>query len=396
MSRQHPPRKIPKTRTVTPNHLAPLARLGDLEKAEVWVHHVMTEPTAVGNLTAYPVELKRLTLRRAWQIGGYRMLEAAATDDESLVTQAEQAIAQPTVTEDTKTADQLGSDVFDWMQDTSSDVAIPTGFPLIDRMIGQGLRPGDLTAIGGWTNMGKSPLLDGMLLRAAQHGKRVHLYSNEISMIDRTLRLIAMTTGLSVTRMQARELSARDAPVFTQAAGSIPFGITDISQWSAGQVARHMRANRWDLCGLDVLHNMSYEGEAELSAMAQTLAAAARSSGAHLLLACHLNDKRADSATYPRPVLRDIRSSGMIVRLCSNVVLLHRPQHKEPNGEISTSFDGFLHWDKARHGQACTAPVTFVPKRMGFYPAGDLAPTTTVTAGPASTSWSDFKAQSAA
>lgn len=355
-----------------PDRETVLARLSGLPDAERWVDDCLTHPAATGDLRAYAAELKRLTLRRAWREAGFAMIEASENGDEALVAQAEQIIAKPTQTEDTTTAEQLGSDVYDWMQDTSRDVAISTGFPAIDRAIGQGLRPGDITAIGGWTNMGKSPLLDGMLFGAAVNGKRVHLYSNEISMTDRTLRLIARMTGLSMTRMQARDLKAQDATVFAQACSRIPFAITDISQWSAGMVARHIRANKWDLCGLDVLHNMAYEGEAELSAMCQTLAAAVRSSESHLIIGCHLNDKRADSATYPRPVMRDIRSSGMIVRLASNVVLLHREQHKEADGEISTSLDGFLHWDKARHGQPCMAPVTFRPKRMGFFPQGHL------------------------
>lgn len=342
------------------------------EHAEAVVARAVTHAARKYEIPGYVAEMKALALRRQWQHAGHLLLEAAEVGDEKLVAQAEATVAAPTITEDTSDGLELGDAVCRWMGDTSSDVAISTGFPKLDDNIGAGLRPGDLTAIGGWTNMGKSPLADGMLLRAALAGKRAHLYLNEMSKTDRSLRFISMLAGLSMTKMQRRNLNGEEYQRFLDAAGRIPVGMTDSGHWTAEQIARHIRANKWDIACLDVLHNMPYEGESELHRIVSTLANACRASGTHLILVCHLNDKRNDGTLLPRPTLRDVRGSAMIRNLCANVLLLHRPQDKLADGEIVTDTDGFVYADKARHGQPCTAQVQFRPRRMGFFPAGHL------------------------
>ena len=58
---------------------------------------------------------------------------------------------------------------------------VPTGFPSIDRVLGGGVRRGDLVVIGGDVGSGKSALALAMAYRAAEAGHPVAFYSGEMS-----------------------------------------------------------------------------------------------------------------------------------------------------------------------------------------------------------------------
>jgi replicative DNA helicase len=70
--------------------------------------------------------------------------------------------------------------------------AIPTGFPTLDRLLGGGLRRGDLTLICGDVGVGKSALALAIALRAAQSGHAATVFTGESSterVIERALAL---------------------------------------------------------------------------------------------------------------------------------------------------------------------------------------------------------------
>ena len=58
---------------------------------------------------------------------------------------------------------------------------IATGFPSLDRMLGGGLRRGDLIVLGGDVGSGKSALALAVAMRAAQQGLQVTYFSGEMS-----------------------------------------------------------------------------------------------------------------------------------------------------------------------------------------------------------------------
>lgn len=71
---------------------------------------------------------------------------------------------------------------------------IATGFPSIDRILGGGVRRGDLVVLGGETSSGKSALALAMALRAAQEGKSVAYLTGEMSR-ERVLERILAIEG---------------------------------------------------------------------------------------------------------------------------------------------------------------------------------------------------------
>src|SRR5580698_6813366 len=58
---------------------------------------------------------------------------------------------------------------------------VPTGFGTVDKMLGGGLRTGDLVVLGGDVGSGKSALALGIAMRAAMRGSVVRYYSGEMA-----------------------------------------------------------------------------------------------------------------------------------------------------------------------------------------------------------------------
>ena len=69
---------------------------------------------------------------------------------------------------------------------------IPTGFPSLDRMLGGGLRRGDLIVLGGDVASGKSAFALALAMRAAQQEIKVRLFSGEMTserLLERALAI---------------------------------------------------------------------------------------------------------------------------------------------------------------------------------------------------------------
>jgi replicative DNA helicase len=344
-----------------------VAALLGTPRAQEQVTDMLLAASPTGAIKQHALILKDMSRRRGWHYAGAALSEAAATGEESLVARAEKHLAAPTVSDDSTTAVDVGMAVCDFLA-ASGQVGVSTGYPALDNRLGGGLRPGDSTALAAWPAMGKSVITNNILSHATLEGRRAHLYINEMSVVDVGLRQVARMSGIKHSRLVVRDLTQDEHARAQDAASRLPFGITDCSMWTADQIGRHIRAHRWDVCALDLLHNMTYDGEGELHQMVATLAAAARSAGTHLIIVCQLNDKRAVADVLPMPVIRDIRGSGMIKAICANVLLLHREQ-KNDHGVVFTQLDGLVNAAKARHGQQGSVPLRFEPESMRFVAA---------------------------
>lgn len=101
---------------------------------------------------------------------------------------------------------------------------VATGFPSIDRMLGGGVRRGDLLVLGGDVGSGKSALALAMAIRMAQDGARVAFHSGEMT-VERLLeRAISIESRIKVDELREGALG-------------------DLRRSSVGAVALRLRDN---------------------------------------------------------------------------------------------------------------------------------------------------------
>ena len=85
--------------------------------------------------------------------------------------------------------------------------SVVTGFPSLDKILGGGLRRGDLTVIGGDVGSGKSALALAVALRAAQEGAESLFLSGEMT-VERVLeRILAIEARVRVDELRTGSLS---------------------------------------------------------------------------------------------------------------------------------------------------------------------------------------------
>ena len=80
---------------------------------------------------------------------------------------------------------------------------IPTGFPTLDRLLGGGLRRGDLIVLGGDVGTGKSALALAIALRSAEARHAVTYLSGEMSPNRVNERLLAIEGRASIDSERA-------------------------------------------------------------------------------------------------------------------------------------------------------------------------------------------------
>jgi replicative DNA helicase len=88
------------------------------------------------------------------------------------------------------------------VQSPAAAEAVPTGFPSLDRLLGGGLRPGDLTVLTGDTASGKSSLALAMALRAAQLEHVAQFLSGEMTPARVLERALAIEGRVSVDQLR--------------------------------------------------------------------------------------------------------------------------------------------------------------------------------------------------
>lgn len=332
----------------------PAAFVAELEAA-------MPEPASV---SAYARRIRDLHRRRELKLASILLGEAADLGDAERLEQAERLLTRPADAEpSTWSAEQL-AERFAERLDQPAPEAFHWPFSELDIWTGGGLRRKQIVLIGGWTSNGKSVVYDQILECLAEQGLRCHSYINEMSEQERMDRTLARLSGVPFRCVHSRRLSPEQDVAVRKHLTRVKVGLTECAGWTAQEIARHIRWNRWDVAGVDIVHEIAHREERDLAEIAQVLRSAAKSVGCALIACVHLNDNRVTSPQRPVPVLRDVRGSGMLVRGADVVLLVHRDDDQDGVPKRS----GMLLAAKVRNGQPNAMGVVFDPDRMRFLP----------------------------
>jgi replicative DNA helicase len=214
-----------------------------------------------------------------------------------------------------------------WLEE-KPERGLPLPWPQLERAPVR-LRPGHLTVLGGWTSSGKSAMASSLAAHVGHKGGHVVIWDNELTREERWARHVTSQTGVSYNSIVDRDVTPRDVPRVVEALRNLPFGVVDAHGWSAQEIARHVRQVKPALAIVDHYHAMPGVSRTdEADAAVQALVAAAGQAMCHVLLVCQLNQARNDKVGRPAPVLRDLRGTGNLSALPSNVIFVHREEEE--------------------------------------------------------------------
>jgi len=217
-------------------------------------------------------------------------------------------------------------------------VGTPSGFTKLDRLT-SGWQKAELVIIAARPSMGKTAFALSMARNMAiEHGKRVAIFSCEMSSIQLVNRLIISETDLPgdkikngrLTEEEWKQLDTRikklvQAPIFIDDTPAI-----SIFELRA-KCRRLMAQHKLDVVIVDYLQLMSGpensgSREQEVSTISRSLKSIAKELNIPILALSQLNRSVEMRGGTKRPLLSDLRESGAIEQDADMVVFIHRQE----------------------------------------------------------------------
>lgn len=217
-------------------------------------------------------------------------------------------------------------------------VGIPSGFTRLDRLT-SGWQKSELIIIAARPSMGKTALALSMARNmAVDHGKKVVLFSCEMSSIQLVNRLIIAETDISGEKIRNGRLSEEEwkqldtrikklvqADIFIDDTPAI-----SIFELRA-KCRRLMAQHKLDIVIIDYLQLMSGPDNAgsreqEVSNISRSLKSIAKELNVPIIALSQLNRSVEMRGGTKRPLLSDLRESGAIEQDADMVVFIHRQE----------------------------------------------------------------------
>jgi replicative DNA helicase len=253
---------------------------------------------------------------------------------------------------------------------TAPSDALPTGFPSLDRLLGGGLRPGDLVVLGGDVGAGKSSLGLAMAMRLVQAGRAALVVSGEMR-VDRLLeRLLAIEGRTPIDDLRRGALDEVQRATVGAVAMRLREAAPVLQALPAdgldGVAALARAEGRGGLVVVDGLAAFAL-GERpldeELAAAVRRLKAVALEANVALLLTAGLPGFSAERRSA-RPRLDDFGVLGAIKQHADVVLALFREEMYDPGFGVDGATE--LHVLKNRNGQTGYVDLYFYKRWMRF------------------------------
>jgi len=245
---------------------------------------------------------------------------------------------------------------------------IPTGFPSLDRLLGGGLRRGDLIVLGGDVGSGKSAFALAVAMRAAQARNRVAFYSGEMSMDRLHERGLAIEGRVKVDDL--RQGVQNDAARASVGAAAIRmregFPRLDVlSTEGVGPLVEDIRDSRLDLLFVDSLQWLTPGARAadeELAEAVRQLKALAIDEHVAIFTTAQLPHLTARDDR--RPQLDDFGARGAVKHHADVVLALFREDMYDRRREIEGATELLIR--KNRNGSIGYVDLYFYAQWMRF------------------------------
>lgn len=258
-----------------------------------------------------------------------------------------------------------------------ADEMLKTGLADVDKYL-TNLEAGQLVVIAGRPGHGKTALAGTIAVNMAQKGKRVLMFSMEMSREELLARIVSRLGKIPGAKLKKPDdMTEKDWEKYTQAimdVGRLPITINAQGALTPADVAAI--ASRWQAKdGLDVIMidylqlmtsgNKSDSRVQEISYITRSLKNLAVALKVPIILLSQLN--RANDKENRAPRLTDLRDSGSIEQDANTVLLIHRETiYDDETKGLKLSNKTFVNIAKQRDGECGTVKLTFIPSRSQF------------------------------
>ncbi len=266
-------------------------------------------------------------------------------------------------------------------------LGVPTGFVDLDRLLG-GLQRSDLIILAGRPGMGKSALALSIAYNATlTHGRRVGIFSLEMSKEQLIQRLLAVDSRIDQQRLHAgwvEDYEWEQVMLSMEALSELSLWIDDTSSISTIQL--RSKARRWllehniDLIVVDYLQMMqatTHDGRKpenrvqEVSVISRALKGLARELNIPVLALAQLS-RAVESRHSKVPQLSDLRESGAIESDADVVMFIYRDDMYNPESERPNTADVII--AKHRNGPVGQVTLAFDKHQTRFHDVGSDSP----------------------
>jgi replicative DNA helicase len=268
------------------------------------------------------------------------------------------------------TINEAMGDFFDRLEVTfdardTGGIGIKTGIIDVDKVLG-GLHPSDMVVVGARPGVGKTSYAASVLLNIAKAGKRVGFVSSEMSASQVMLRLTALESDIAGHKLRDADLDELDwsrLTATTSRLAALNVRIYDKPAITSADVM--MQCKAWMIDGgidfvvidyLTRIKSVKSIGNQNLDVgeVVTTMKNIARTLNIPVMVLAQLNRDAANR----RPVMSDLRDSGIIEQEADQILMLYRDKDDElAPAEIII--------EKNRHGESmCIVQCHFDRKTM--------------------------------
>lgn len=260
-----------------------------------------------------------------------------------------------------------------WDEVNNGNVSfVPTGFIDLDRAMDNGLYAPDLMIIAGRPGTGKTSLMLSVAMNAAKTGKRVVMFSLEMSNSQIIMRAASMETGIPFGVMRARKMDDAQKQKYNQFVEDfekLPIHLNDLPAISVNTMRQTLYEiiavhGQVDLVIVDYLQLQGVDGkfdnrQGEVSSISRGLKAMAKELDVPVLAGAQLS-RAIEQRAEKKPVLSDLRESGSLEQDADNVAFIYVAD------EYSTTGQTDIIIAKHRNGAVGTISLKFLKARTQF------------------------------
>lgn len=270
-------------------------------------------------------------------------------------------------------------------------VGISTGLEELDAIV-RGIKPQDVCILAGRPSMGKTACAISIGVNVARGGRRVGVFSLEMSAEQLTLRILAGETGIPTEVIQRGEIKESDWPRLVGAQQRLASYNMEIEERGALRISeiraitsQHHKADPFDLIIIDYVQLLRpdrdrgsrVEDITEVSAGVKEMA---KELNVPVIALAQLS-RQVEQREDKRPVLSDLRDSGALEQDADQVVFVYRDEYYLSRSEPDARDKRRPDWEdrlersrgvadlivaKNRHGPIGEARVSFHAVRQRF------------------------------